>query len=316
MEYYSQDEMEHYSKWYNNDRTLKRKYNLELDIYKVIDAICNIYKDEQDPCIKLIKFIVDKDIFFKLYDNKSIFQLLLDIPNQKASVFYRVKCGWGFGNLTYDLLKMSHCLVKLNEEPKILDETKNIELIKKFKISGILDYINMEDPIIKEMLDKNGTNGNDITLEKLFSYKEDNSKYNEWEIFKNMREFVSKIKSKINPQYTYRETIPGKVSYIIEPEGLSKSSESGKSRSSSSTKNKRSKISKMVKSFRKTLRKGVVKGVVKILDMFQTKPREDITRIGGNYKRNRSRKYTSRRNIKSLRVKIPHGMVKSYKRKN
>jgi hypothetical protein len=32
---------------------------------------------------------------------------------------------------------------------------------------------------------------------------------------------------------------------------------------------------------------------------------EDITRIGGNYKRNSSRKSTSRRNIKSLRTRCP-----------
>jgi hypothetical protein len=294
MEEDNPDEMEHHSQWYDSNGTLKGKYNLELVIYEVINAFCNIHKDEQDPCIKLIKFIVDKDIFFKLYDNKSIFQLLLNIPNRIASLFYNVKCGWGFGNLTRDLFKMSDCLLQLSEGT-ILDETKNIELIKKFEISGILDYINMEDPIIKEMLD-NGTNGNDITLEKLFSYKAKNSEGDEQKIFENMSVFVSNMRDQIKSN-TLITDINDNNQHVTDRVSIIHSSK---------------KYAEPTKP-RKTVFSWITKSIKRLGPM---KPKKRSPPAGGNYKRNSSRKSTSRRNVKSLRVKKTHCMVKSYKRKN
>jgi len=297
MEQDNQDEMEHHSQWYDTNGKLEEKYNLELVIDKVINAICNIHhKDTEDTCIKLIKFIVDNDIFFKLYYNKSVFQLLLD--NQRASLLYSAACGWGFGNLTRDLFKMSVCLLQLSEGT-ILDETKNIELIKKFEISGILDYINMEDPIIK-MLDKNRTNGNDITLENLFIYKVNNSEGDEHKIFENMLIFVSNMRKKITPITDINDNnqdvtdINDNSQHVTDSVSIIHSSK---------------------KYAEPTMPKKTVFSFIERLGKLM-KPKKRSPPAGGNYKRNRTRKSTSRRNIKSLRVKKTHGMVKSYKRKN
>jgi hypothetical protein len=323
--------MKHHSQWYDDDGTLQKKHLLEIDrsnLASLLEPICKINKNV-NGCIELINFAIDNDMFFKLVpqskievekninstikkgtlldNHNSLFQHLTNPPpyNWWDKTLYSFICQ---SSLTDDLLKISECLVQLSED-KIpgIDYTG---LFNKFKESGILDYISVEESLTikKSGIDPEeyykSQKQNHVTLEKIFYTKmKDNEDKLKMNFFKNMHTFVVNMKSKISGIESDFidisltddiKTIPGIATY--RKNSHSTSAEPSEPKQSTKTSKKKSKsflkrIARFVNPFRKSKSK-----------------KDNFTNIGGNYKRNSSRKstlilsqYNKRKNYKRIK---------------
>jgi hypothetical protein len=186
--------MEHYSKWYNENGTLKEGYKLDSNSreYKNMqEVLCSMNKPDKKNtdeynCKILIDVLIKNDIFFKLIplgklilqddigtlkksteiDNYvSLFQLLTVVHDYKMVYEWWVCFN---GNIKVDMLTVSKCLVQLSKRELEYLPVVYTTLFSKFKNSAILEhtqthiviYINdilkqLDDGSIKGIVDEN-----------------------------------------------------------------------------------------------------------------------------------------------------------------
>jgi hypothetical protein len=222
--------MKHYSEWFKNFDSIDSEYSLGfIDGINLIGSLCGF--DNEQNCKKIIDYFIEKDLFFKLFQNGdhnqkesndtfkkgqkiqrylSIFQLLIfSLKEFKGK--YWLRCGLS-SNLLNDILELTKCLLQLSSRKLDYKPNKYNILFTKFRDSDILNYTSSYDVIAKKNKNENVTPTileliqyersriyelKDIDTDD-FIFKNESEKNAYYSILDNIQDFIGNIQNQIS----------------------------------------------------------------------------------------------------------------------